>query len=54
MAICLEDLIEKKSKFEKEKMFIDAKISVVDEMIADEQAKVVVEEENCETCEEEI
>ena len=35
----IEELLNYKSKYEKEKIFIEAKIAVVDEMITAEQAK---------------
>lgn len=35
----LEELYAYKEKYEKEKLFIEAKIAVVDDMIADETAK---------------
>ena len=37
----LKDLYEMKSEFEKEKAFVEAEISVVDKMIAKEEAKSV-------------
>ena len=39
--ISLQELLGKKVKYENEKLFIEAKIAVVDEMIADENAKCV-------------
>ena len=41
-------------KYEKEKLFAEAKIAVVEDMIADEKAKVVVPEEEFTVPEEEI
>lgn len=42
----LKELYAYKDKYEKEKFFIEAKISVVEDMIADEKAKepVIAEE----------
>jgi hypothetical protein len=36
----LNELYAYKEKYEKEKLFVEAKIAVVDDMIADEKAKV--------------
>lgn len=41
--ICLEELLAMKDEFEKEKIFVDAKILVVSQMIEKEKAKEVVE-----------
>ena len=37
--VTIEELLNYKSKYEKEKIFIEAKIAVVDEMITAEKAK---------------
>jgi hypothetical protein len=46
----LNELYCYKTRYEKEKLFVEAKIAVVDDMIADEKAKTVeqVAEENVE------
>lgn len=54
--IGINELLAKKAKYENEKIFLDAKIAVVDEFIAEEEAKCVeqveeVAEENL--CDEE-
>lgn len=38
----LNELYAYKEKYEKEKLFVEAKIAVVEDMIADEKAKVEV------------
>ena len=49
----LNELYAYKEKYEKEKLFVEAKIAVVEDMIADEKAKTVVyiEENTEELCE---
>ena len=39
----LAELYAYKTKYEKEKLFAEAKIAVVEEMIADEKSKVIVD-----------
>jgi hypothetical protein len=41
--IGLAELLAKKAQYEHEKLFVEAKISVVDEMIAEERAKTAEE-----------
>lgn len=41
----LKELYGYKEKYEKEKLFVEAKIAVVEDMIADEKAKCVETEE---------
>ena len=53
--IGIEELLAKKAQYEHEKLFVEAKISVVNEMIAEENAKIsVVEETPLEEAVEEI
>lgn len=51
--LALEKLYSYKAKYEQEKLFVEAKIAVVNEMIADEEQKVCCEtkeaEEDAET-----
>ena len=44
----LNELYGYKEKYEKEKLFVEAKIAVVEDMIADEKAKCVVVQEETE------
>lgn len=52
----LDELYRYKEKYEREKIFVEAKIAVVEDMIADEKAKIVenVEETAVETENEDI
>lgn len=46
--LALEKLYSYKEKYEQEKLFVEAKIAVVDEMIADEKQKVCCETKEAE------